>query len=96
MQLARSHPETVDQLQLGRYDDGWPAWRAVRNVLVRAGRRWGVVSTTVLLGARLMERTPAARPLFYILLLDYFYWVGVQAELDADLRDGPIRLLLHR
>jgi GT2 family glycosyltransferase len=94
--LARSHPDTFDQLQLARYNDGWPAWRAVRNVLLRAGRRWGAVSAAVLLGARLVERTPAARPLFYILLLDYFYWVGVQAELGADLRDGAIRLLLHR
>jgi hypothetical protein len=48
------------------------------------------------------------RPRFYILLLDYFYWLGVQsvlgeepssgplAELAADLRHGPLRLLLHR
>ena len=91
--LARTNPDTFDQLQLARYDDTWPAWRAVRNVLLRGG---GHVSAAILLFARLVERTPAARPLFYVLLLDYFYWVGVQAELAADLRDGPIRLLLHR
>jgi GT2 family glycosyltransferase len=94
--LGRSYPDAFDQLQLARYDDTWPAWRAVRNVLLRVGRRWGGISATVLLGARIVERTPAARPLFYVLLLDYFYWVGVQSELAADLRDGPIRLLLHR
>jgi GT2 family glycosyltransferase len=94
--LARMYPDAFDQLQLARYDDTWPAWRAVRNALLRVERRWGGVSAAVLLGARLVERTPAARPLFYVLLVDYFYWVGVQAELAADLRDGPIRLLLHR
>jgi GT2 family glycosyltransferase len=93
VQLARSYPDAFDQLQLARFDDIWPAWRAVRNVLLRGGQR---VSAAVLLGARLVERTPAARPLFYVLLLDYFYWVGVQAELAADLRDGPIRPLLQR
>ena len=92
VQLARAYPDAFDQLQLARYDDMWPAWRAVRNVLLR--RR--SLSSGVLLVARLVERTPAARPLFYVLLLDYFYWVGVQAELGANLRDGPIRLLLHR
>jgi GT2 family glycosyltransferase len=93
VQLARAYPDTFDQLQLARYDDMWPAWRAARNVLLRGGSR---VSVAVLLAARVIERTPAARPLFYVLLLDYFYWVGVQGELAADLRDGPIRLLLHR
>jgi GT2 family glycosyltransferase len=93
VQLARAHPDTFDQLQLARYDDMWPAWRAARNVLLRGGKR---VSAAVLLGARLIERTPAARPLFYVLLLDYFYWAGVQSELAANLRDAPIRLLLQR
>jgi GT2 family glycosyltransferase len=93
VQLARAYPDTFDQLQLARFDNVWPVWRVVRNALLRGGRH---VSAAVLLGARLVERTPAARPLFYVLLLDYFYWVGVQAELAADLRDGPIRLLLHR
>ena len=94
--FARSHPDAFDQLQLARYDETWPAWRAVRSVLLGADRRWSGVAAAVLLGARLVERTPAARPLFYVLLVDYFYWVGVQAELAADLRHGPIRLLLHR
>ena len=93
VQLARAYPDTFEQLQLARFDGMWPAWRVVRNALLRGGRR---VSSAILLGARVVERTPAARPLFYVLLLDYFYWVGVQAELGADLHDGPIRLLLHR
>jgi GT2 family glycosyltransferase len=93
VQLARAHPETFDQLQLARFDDTWPAWRPVRNVLLRGGAS---ASAAVLFAARMVERTPAARPLFYVLLLDYFYWVGVQAELAANLRDGPIRSLLQR
>jgi GT2 family glycosyltransferase len=93
--LARSHPDAFEQLQLARYSETWPAWRFVRGVLLGAGRRWPGVSKAVLLGARLVDRTPAARPLFYVLLLDYFYWVGVQAELGTDVRHGPIRLLLH-
>jgi GT2 family glycosyltransferase len=107
--LARTHPDAFGELQLASYRNHSLLWRALRTTLLRLTRAYGGVSDAVLKMARVLEHTPIARrPRFYILLLDYFYWLGVQsvlsdepstgplAQLAADLRHGPIRLLLHR
>lgn len=107
--LTRSHPSAFDELQLASYNAHSLWWRALRAALIRATRAYGGVARAVLAVARVLERTPIARrPMFYILLLDYFYWLGVQSalteapvsgpltQLAAELRHGPIRLLLHR
>ena len=106
--LTRSHPSAFDELQLANYNANSLWWRALRAALLHATRAYGTVGSAVLAVARALERTPIARPLFYILLLDYFYWLGVQSalteappsgpltQLAAELRHGPIRLLLHR
>jgi GT2 family glycosyltransferase len=102
--LARARPGTFDELQLADYGRYSAVWRALRRALLRPG-----LSPAALRIAAALERTPLARwPSFYVLLLDYFYWLGVRsaiadgpvsgplAQLTADLRHGPIRLLLHR
>jgi GT2 family glycosyltransferase len=107
--LTRSHPSAFDELQLANYDAHSRGWRALRAALIRATRAYGAVAGAVLAVARALERAPIAqRPMFYILLLDYFYWLGVQSalteappsgpltQLAAELRHGPIHLLLHR
>jgi GT2 family glycosyltransferase len=107
--LARAHPSAFGELQLANFRSHSAAWRALRTALLGATRASGGVAVAVLVVARAVERIRIARrPMFYILLLDYFYWVGVQsvlregpapgplAQLAADLRHGPIRLLLHR
>jgi glycosyltransferase involved in cell wall biosynthesis len=107
--LTRAHPNAFDELQLANYKGHSLGWRALRAALLHATRAYGTVGSAVLGGARALERTPIARrPMFYILLLDYFYWLGVQSalieapasgpltQLAAELRHGPIRLLLHR
>jgi glycosyltransferase involved in cell wall biosynthesis len=108
--LARAHPSTFPELQLANYRAHHPvAWRVLRAALLSLTRAHAGVAAAVLRIAQAVERTPLARPLFYVLLLDYFYWLGVDSvlvqdeaepgpltELAADLRDGPIRLLLHR
>jgi GT2 family glycosyltransferase len=107
--LARSHPNAFGELQLANYKAHSLLWRALRTALLRLPRVYAGVAGAVLRVARVLEHTRIARrPLFYILLLDYFYWLGVQSvltegpasgplgQLAADLRHGPIRLLLHR
>ena len=107
--LARTHPNAFGELQLSNYRAHSLLWRALRSTLLRLTRAYGGVSGAVLKVARMLEHTRIARrPRFYILLLDYFYWLGVQsvlseepqsgplAQLAADLRHGPLRLLLHR
>ena len=98
--LARAYPGVFDELQLATYKGHSPPWYALMRL--RPAR-------LVRLAAEILERTPVARrPRFYVLVVDYFYWLGVRsaiaegpaparlAQLAADLRDGPIRLLLHR
>ena len=108
--LARARPSTFPELQLANYRVHHSvAWRALRAALLSLTRAYGGVATALLRIAQVVEHTPLARPLFYVLLLDYFYWLGVDSvlahdrtepgpltELAEDLRDGPIRLLLHR
>jgi GT2 family glycosyltransferase len=107
--LARAHEEAFAELQLSTYHAPSARWRGVRAALLGAVRRRPGAVRAVIRLAELLERLGAGRrPLFYLFLLDYFYWCGVQAalaepplkgplaQLAADLRDGPIRLLLHR
>jgi GT2 family glycosyltransferase len=107
--LVRSHPAAFGELQLAEHGAHSRRWRALRSALLWITRRQSGIASAVLQGARALEHTPIARrPLFYILLLDYFYWLGVQsvlgegpapgvlAQLETELRHGPIRLLLHR
>jgi GT2 family glycosyltransferase len=108
--LTRTHPNAFGELQLANYRAHSLLWRAVRTTLLHLTRASSGVAGAVLRVARVLEHAPIVRgrPRFYILLLDYFYWLGVQsvlgeepssgplAELAADLRHGPLRLLLHR
>lgn len=101
--LARAHPATFDELQLAEWRAHSRARRALRALLLAVRR-----PALVLAAARALERVRAARrPMFYVLLLDYFYWHGVQSALAAqsdtgrlgdlagELRHGAIGLLLH-
>jgi glycosyltransferase involved in cell wall biosynthesis len=101
--LARAHPETFEELQLADLRAHSRARRVLRALLLAARR-----PALVLAASRLLERARAVRrPMFYVLLLDYFYWHGVQSALAAqsdtgrlgdlagELRHGAIGLLLH-
>jgi GT2 family glycosyltransferase len=107
--LARMHDEAFAELQLSTYHAHSARWRGIRAGLLAVSRRRPGAVRAMLCLAELLERLGARRwPLFYVLLLDYFYWCGAQAaimagpqtgplaQLAADLRHGPIRLLLHR
>jgi GT2 family glycosyltransferase len=107
--LARRHPESFEGLQLARYRSNSKLWRIIRAALLAATRSQDRASTVMLRLARRLERAGAGRrPMFYVLVLDYFYWSGVAAALAEapqqgplaalaqDIRHGPIDLLLHR
>lgn len=107
--LARTHPEVFPMLKLAAPWDGSRPWLAARSVLLWATRRVPAVRRLVLAKSVLLERLGLWRaPLFYRAVLDYAFWAGVDAALResnpegelrglaADLRRGPIDLLLHR
>jgi GT2 family glycosyltransferase len=107
--LARRHPESFEGLQLARHDAHSVLWRALRATLLAATRSEVGPSSTLIRLARRLERAGGGRrPMFYVLMLDYFYWAGAAAALAEatqqgslallaqEIRHGPIHLLLHR
>lgn len=107
--LARSHPEFFDDLRLADPYDGSRPWLAARAVLLWLTRRVLGTAALVFALASLLERAGCWRfPLFYRPVLDYAFWVGVDAalresndggelsKLASELERGPIDLLLHR
>jgi GT2 family glycosyltransferase len=106
--LARSHPEVFRALRLATPLESSRLWLGLRSLLLWATRRRAAVSAVVFRVAALLERLGLWRePLFYRATLDYAFWAGVEAELGesndegelaglaAELRRGPIDLLLH-
>ncbi|HEX3173631.1 MAG TPA: glycosyltransferase [Solirubrobacterales bacterium] len=107
--LARRHPSAFAALRLASPNDASRAWLALRAVMLRATRRRPRLSeATIALGVWLERLGLWRQPLFYRALLDYLFWAGADAELRksphpngelarlaADLRRGPIDLLLH-
>jgi GT2 family glycosyltransferase len=106
--LARLHPHAFGALRLSRPRDGSRAWLATRSVLLRLTRRRRSIATGIFNVARVAEGIGLWRqPLFYRALLDYAFWVGVDAALSdasddvnlaglrAELNRGPIDLLVH-
>jgi GT2 family glycosyltransferase len=107
--LARGHPEFFGDLRLADPDDGSRPWLALRAVLLWLTRRAAGTAAVVFALASMLERAGAWRfPLFYRPVLDYAFWVGVDAalhesddggelsKLASELKRGPIDLLLHR
>ncbi|HVD86869.1 MAG TPA: glycosyltransferase [Solirubrobacterales bacterium] len=107
--LARAHPEVFGDLRLAAPDESGRPWLAARAVLLWATRRLPATAPVVFACAALLERLGLWRaPLFYRATLDYAFWAGVDASLAeseergelaslaAQLRRGPIDLLLHR
>lgn len=107
--LARSHPEAFSDLRLADPDDASRPWLAARALLLWLTRRAPATAAVVFALAALIERAGGWRfQLFYRPVLDYAFWVGVDAalresndggelsKLARELKRGPIDLLLHR
>jgi GT2 family glycosyltransferase len=107
--LARSHPEFFGDLRLAEPDEASRPWLAVRAALLWLTRRVAGTAAVVFAVASMLERIGGWRfPLFYRPVLDYAFWVGVDAalhesddggelsKLASELKRGPIDLLLHR
>lgn len=109
--LARMHPHDFGALRLSQLRDASRLWLVARSALLALTRRWPAIATAIFNAARVAERLGLWRqPLFYRALLDYAFWVGVDAalrdpgedevEVDlstlrAELSRGPIDLLLR-
>jgi GT2 family glycosyltransferase len=98
--LLAKHPHALPELRLATYAHApWP-WRTVRRALLAAGARREVVPSLIRAFTAVLERSGARRlRLYYDLVLDYFYWLGVEKSVrEFPLADdtASTRLLLHR
>jgi GT2 family glycosyltransferase len=106
--LARAHPEFFGYLRLAEPRESKRPWLTARAALLWAARRSRAAHRAVFAAAALLERAGFwRRPLFYRAALDYAFWAGADAKLSetddggelsalaAELRRGPIDLLLH-
>ncbi|MGN6167548.1 MAG: glycosyltransferase [Solirubrobacteraceae bacterium] len=98
--LARMHPEVFGALRLAEPCDNSRPWLSARAVLLAITRRYASISEPIFAAAALLERLGMWRqPLFYRAVLDYAFWAGVDAELQAVEQDGNLSELsgeLHR
>jgi GT2 family glycosyltransferase len=94
--LARKHPDALPELQLSRYANAGLVWRLARAALVWAGPAPGwaraVIAFTTLLDRIRFPRTI----LYYRLVLDSFYWLGVRSALRRGGSRGSLGHALSR
>jgi glycosyltransferase involved in cell wall biosynthesis len=97
--LARKNPESLPELRLATYEQASIRWRLVRRVLLSASERSRLVPPLLTRLTRLLERSGVRLPWgYYDLLLDFFFWLGVERgleDLDGDGAATPERFLLH-
>jgi GT2 family glycosyltransferase len=87
--LASKHPETFHGLKLDTFTQEWRKWRLLRAGLLGISRLWpGTPKGVIAFMHWLEQRRPAQLHLYYALVLDYCYWVGVQASLRENRRTG--------
>ena len=80
--LAIKHAETFSDSRLSTYRQGSRKWRAVRDGLLWLSRWLNAVPRGVMRGVTWLEkRRPQRLMLYYMLALEYFFWVGAQAAL---------------
>jgi GT2 family glycosyltransferase len=108
VQLARRHADAFGSLRIASPRDGTRAWTVARAGLLDLARRRPAADRATLAVAARLERLGLWRhPIFYRAVLDYAFWVGVDAaladcidgddlrQLREEIRRGPIDLLLH-
>jgi GT2 family glycosyltransferase len=83
--LANKHPETLADLKLATYHEGFPRWRPARAALLGLSKRWATTPRAVVRAVQALERVAPQRMLnvVYFLTLDYFYWLGALGEADS-------------
>lgn len=83
--LANKHPETLADLKLVTYHQGFPRWRPARAALLAASHRWPRTPHAVVRAVQALERVAPQRVLnvVYFLTLDYFYWLGALGEAES-------------
>lgn len=87
--LGSKHPEALPALRLSTYTQRSPQWRLVRAGLLALSRVWQRTPEWVVAGSQWLERRyPGSLERYCALILDYFYWLGVQAELRENRRLG--------
>jgi GT2 family glycosyltransferase len=80
--VARKHPDALSEMRLGTYEQGSIRRRLIRRVLLAMSRRSRLVPQLIARLSLLLERTGLDLPWqYYDSVLDFGFWLGVEAEL---------------
>ena len=83
--LARKHPDTFQSLKLSTFQQGSRKWRLLRTGLLELSRLFPTLPKFVISSMGWLERyEPARLNDYYILALDYFYWLGARSALSEE------------
>jgi GT2 family glycosyltransferase len=97
--LACKSPTAFSQLRLATYGQAGAGWGRLRRLLLWASSHSRLVPQLLTRLAVLLERSGLNLPWrFYDLLLDFFFWLGVErglGDLDGEDAAAAGRLLLH-
>jgi GT2 family glycosyltransferase len=87
--LASKHPSALPDLKLSTYSQAWVKWRLLRALLLHLSRAWpGAPDRVIQLMEWIERRRPARLNQYYMLALDYFYWLGALAALRDNRHTG--------
>jgi hypothetical protein len=83
--FARKHPEAASGLRLASYDEAPRRWRLLRSVLLALSAVLPRLPEQVMrLVTRLERRRGRRLHSWYTLAVDYFFWLGARAALEAE------------
>jgi GT2 family glycosyltransferase len=95
--FAVKHPDVIDRLKLGTFEQGPRLLRLIRNGLLRLDRRRSAPPGWLLtLEAILSRIDPPGMSTFYRLAFGYLYWLGARAAIETEQNAGRSVAALSR
>jgi GT2 family glycosyltransferase len=96
VEFAALHPEALPQLRVGGMHNGPYLWRLLRDAMVAADVRTGLVTSALLWLTEALEHRRITRiVVYYRHVFEFFYWTGARAAL-AETWARPVRDRLQR
>jgi glycosyltransferase involved in cell wall biosynthesis len=89
--LASKHPSALGDLKLSTYHQASLKWRLLRKFMLSVSRVWPAAPGCIMQLVEWIERRrPARLNQYYMLALDYFFWLGALAAMRANRRAGQL------
>jgi GT2 family glycosyltransferase len=90
--FAAKHPGTIAELKLSQYRVSSRKWRILRAGLLTTSKILRMTPQFIILLTSFLERhVPLLLDRYYLWAVDYFFWLGVEAQLAETVADAPPR-----